>query len=446
MLNVVPATLSNGLRVLVLHLPHLHSVSHAFFVRTGPRYETDATNGVSHLVEHLVFRGTEVHPDSYALNVAVEALGGEINGLTQRDATTIHMTVPPRAAAEGLALLGEICARPLLQGLDVERDVVMEELLDTMDATGCELDVDVLSRRALWAGHPMGLPIAGTPATVEALTEADCRAHYAKTFVVENAVLCIAGPVDAKEMIETAERAFAPLGRGARLPERPAPVPPHRPAIQVQAMEDSQVSVLLTYPAPHENHTEFAALLLLKRVLDDGLGARLRQAVCEQRGLAYSLSASIDAYGDVGALDVELSCAPKKLVAAVAETLKTLRTLAEQPIGEDELARAKTRHRADLEFALDDPSEMCGWFGAMELVGCRATYEERLTEVLAVTTADLQRLARRILDPQAALLTLLGPAEESDTRRLELLLGREKDSTVWLNTDEAEDDDEALAS
>jgi predicted Zn-dependent peptidase len=445
-LNAVGKTLANGLRVVVLELPHLHAVSLALLVRTGPRYETEAKNGISHLVEHLVFRGTVDHPDSSALNVAVEALGGEINGLTQRDATTIHMTIPPRSAAQGLMLLGEICTRPLLSGLDVERDVVMEELLDTLDANGCELDADVLSRRVLWNNHPIGLPIAGTPATVEAITEEECRTHFLRTFVADNSVLCVAGPVTVAEMMQVAERAFANMPRGVALEEPSAPVPPVRAPIQVQAMEDSQVTVLLTYPAPHENHAEFAALLLLKRVLDDGLGSRLRQAVCEQRGLAYSLSASIDAYSDIGALDVELACAPKKLVPAIEQTLATLAELARAPISEAELERVKIRHRAELEFALDDPSEMCGWYGAMELVRCRASYEERMAEVMKVTAAELKALAQRILDPTLAILTLIGPADDSDVRRLELLIGREAQSTVWLDDGTEDDGDDYAAA
>src|SRR5262249_20794293 len=151
-------------------------------------------------------------------------------------------------------------------------------------------------------------------------------------------------------MFEVAERAFSRMRRGAPLPEVAPPAPPARAPIQVQAMDDSQVTAMLTYPAPHENDPDFAALLLLKRVLDDGLGSRLRQAVCEQRGLAYSLSASIDAYGDVGAIDVELACAPRKLVQAIEQTLETLAQLAKEAIGEAELERVKIRHRAELEF------------------------------------------------------------------------------------------------
>jgi predicted Zn-dependent peptidase len=438
-------TLSNGLRITVLELPHLHAVSHAFLVRSGPRYETKQENGISHLVEHLLFRGTVDHPSSYELNVSVEALGGEVNGLTQRDATTIHMTVPPPAAAQALMLLGEMCTRPLLSGIDIERDVVMEELLDTLDTSGLELDGDTLSRRVLWGEAGLGQPIAGTPENVESFSEAQCRAWFERAFNGDNSVLCIAGPVDSKEMFAVAERAFSLLPRGRALPEPKAPVPPQRAPIQLQEMDDSQVTVLLTFPAPHENDRDFATLLLLKRLLDDGFSTRLRQAVCEQRGLAYSLSANVDAYGDAGALDIELACAPKKMVAAIEQTLATVRELSRVRVPEPELARAKVRHRAELEFALDDPSEMCGWYGAMALMGCSASYEERLAEVLRVTAADILKLAERIFDPTLAVLTLIGPAEESDLRKLELSLGREALSTVWLNEESSDEEEDAFS-
>ena len=443
-LKVVHGTLSNGLRVIVLQLPHVHAVSLALMVRAGPRYETLDSNGISHLVEHLLFRGTDQHPSSYALNVAIEALGGEINGLTQRDATTIHMTVPPVAAEAGLAILGEIVTRPLLSGIDVERSVVIEEILDTTNGDGLETDIDAIARRVFWEDHPLSLPIAGSAENVERFTEAQCRAHFERTFVATNGVLCIAGPVDEPKLLAVAERAFGAMPRGVRLPDGLVPTTRDLPPIHVQETEDSQVALLMSFPAPHENHPDFPALLLLRRILDDGLASRMRQAVCEQRGLAYSLSASIDAYSDAGALDLDASCAPKKLVQTAGQMLTTLRTLVEDGVHADELVRVKTRHRAELEFGLDDPSEMCGWYGATELLGCRSTFVDRLSEAMAVTAEDLRRVAGEVFDPSRALLTLIGPAKKTTILELEKLFGRRRGSTVLLNTaEEAEADVEA---
>ena len=446
-LNVVRRRLPNGLRVLFLRLPHVHSVAQAIMVRSGPRYESPADNGLSHLVEHLLFRGTRSHPSSLSFHVAVETLGGEINGLTQRDATTIHLTVPPRATVTGLGLLGEVCTEPLLTGLDVERDVVMEEILDSLDAEGNDLDNDNLSRRVLWGRHPMAQPVAGTIALVERFTEADCRQAFRRAFVAENAVLCLAGPVDPDELMPVISQSFGRMPRGVPVPEVGPPTPHTEQPIQIRPTDDSQISVLLTFPAPHENHPDFSTLLLLRRVLDDGFGARLRQAICEQRGLAYSLSVTIDAYGDAGAFDIEISCAPRKLLSAVRHIFLTLRTLVHRPPDHEELSRAKTRHVAELEFGLDDASEIAGWYGGCELIGCRMGYEERLQEVMAVGPTEIRCLADRMLTEDQALLTLIGPVRLDEVPLLEALMDRPAGSTRWLSEplEEYEEDEEEEA-
>jgi predicted Zn-dependent peptidase len=431
-LKAVRRTLPNGLRVVVLNLPHLHAVSHALLVRCGPRHETVETNGISHLVEHLLFRGTERHPESFTLNAAIEALGGEVNGLTQRDATTIHMTVPPRTAVAGLELLGELCTEPVMGGIEIERNVVIEEILDTTDGRGVETDIDTISRQVMWAGHPLSMPVAGTADNVKRFSRAQCRAHYERTFTGANGVLCVAGPVDEDAIFAAAERSFS-LPRGRQLLDGPAAAPSPGLPIHIQETEDSQVSVLLSFPAPHEHDPRFVPMLLLRRILDDGLSSRLRQAVCERRGLAYSLSASVDAYADAAIFDLDASCAPKKLVPIVTQMLEVLEELSAQGVEADELERVKTRHQAELEFVLDDPSELCGWYGAAELIGSRAGFGERLSEALAVRPAELTALARSVFSRARALLTLVGPADPAAVAKLERVLGRPAGSSVWLN-------------
>jgi predicted Zn-dependent peptidase len=423
-LTVASRTLSNGLTVLVLRLPHLHAVTESLMVRGGPRYERPEDNGLTHLVEHLLFRGTQQHPDGLSFHVAVEALGGEINGVTQRDACTVHLTVPPRNATAGLALLAESTISPLLSGIDVERDVVIEEILDTTGGDGQDLDLDNLSRQVIWRGHPMGRPVAGTLAKVEGFTTPQARAHFRQVFTAENAVLCVAGLVDEEQIFEAAARAFGPMPRGQRLSEIGPPVPVRGLPVQIHGTDDAQVSVLYTFPAPHENHPDFGALLLLRRILDDGFSSRLRQAICEQRGLAYSLGVSVDAYGDACLLDLELACAPRKVVTVIEELERTLDGLTKGPIGDDELARAKTRHVADLEFSLDDPDEIASWYGAAHLIGCNGGLGERLREVMAVTPESLQKLAQSVFDRDASLLSLMGPIKARELARLEKALLR----------------------
>lgn len=404
-------------------------------VRTGPRFERPDENGIAHLVEHLLFRGTERHPESLDFHAAVESIGGEINGMTQRDATTIHLTVPPRHLNEGIELLAEVCTQPRLTGLNVELDVVVEEILDTLDADGNDLDLDTLSRRVLWGDHPMGQPVAGEIELVETFTEAECRSFFEKTFVTRNAVLVIAGPHEPKEVVAQADRAFARMRNGPALPEPQRPVNPPHPAIHVQPTDDAQVSMLLSFPAPDENHPDFGRLMLLRRLLDDGFASRLRQSICERRGLAYSLSVGVDAYQDAGVVDVEVTCAPKRLFAVLEQILSDLDDLRRAPVRRDELSRAKTRHFAELEFGLDDPQELASWHGASELLGLRVSSEARQREVQEATPEEMQRLCGEVFQTSAALLTLVGPVDERVVSRLERLLGRAAGSTLWMGSE-----------
>lgn len=425
MLDVRRHVLPNGLPVIVLPRPGLHAVALAFMVRGGPRFEAPADNGLSHLLEHMIFRGTASYPSSYAINAAIEAVGGEVNGYTQRDVLSIHMTVPRESATAGLELLAELCLRPRLTGLAVERDVVVEEIRDGHDAHGRDVDIDLLSRRVLWPRHPMAQPITGSIPRVMTFSEADVLRYHQRLFGAANGVLVVAGAVDPELVLQLAERDWQALPRGRRLdPPPPSPARAHAP-IYLQRTEDSQVSFAFAFPAPHENDPDFTALLLLKRVLDDGFASRLRRSLVEESGLAYSASASVDAYADLAVLDLEASVSPRKLQTAVEAVLGTIRQLTLEPVSPEELARAERRHRAELEFGLDDPAELASWYGTTELVECPSSYLDRFRQGAHVTPESLLEVARRVFRPELGALTLVGPVRRSELRLLAGRLGRE---------------------
>src|SRR5512142_12379 len=149
------AVLGNGLRVLTARSPGLHSAMIALYVRTGSRHETRAQNGVSHFLEHLFFRGSVGYPDTVAMNAAVEAAGGSLNGITARDHGCYYTPIHPHAVGTGLAVLGDLVRRPLLREMAVEREVILEEILDEVDADGRDIDPDNRSKRIAYAGHPL---------------------------------------------------------------------------------------------------------------------------------------------------------------------------------------------------------------------------------------------------------------------------------------------------
>src|SRR4051812_29544427 len=211
---VQKSVLDNGLRVVTVELPHLHTGMIAAYVRAGSRHEDPVRNGVSHFLEHLFFRGSHGYPDGRGMNALVEDCGGSLNGVTTRDHGYYFSPVHPAQLDAPLAVLGDMLARPLFKEIELEREVILEEILDEVDEDGRDIDVDNLSKRALFPGHPLGLKIAGTRESVSALTEEHLRAQHARAYGARNLVLCAAGPFSHQEGLRLPEKGFGKLPPG----------------------------------------------------------------------------------------------------------------------------------------------------------------------------------------------------------------------------------------
>jgi predicted Zn-dependent peptidase len=402
--------LDNGLRVLTARSPGLHSAMIALYVRTGSRHETAAQNGVSHFLEHLFFRGSVGYPDTVAMNAAVEAAGGSLNGITARDHGCYYTPIHPEEVGTGLAVLGDLIRRPLLREMDVEREVILEEILDEVDASGRDIDPDNLSKRIVFGDHPLGLKIAGTSKSVRRLARRDVRSHHGRYYTGANLVLAVAGPVDAREVAELADAHLGALPRGRPSVDVAAPGWPDGPRLELVEHDDAQAEFSLSFPCPPEHHPDYPAHLCIRRILDDGLSSRLPFEVVEKRGLAYALHAGIDTFADAGMTVVDGACAPRKLPKVIEEVLRVLGELATQPVSEEELLRVQRRHRMTLAFSLDSVSDLAGWYGAGEVLSAPEGFEERCRRVEAVTPASLQRVARETFRRKHLVAVVVGPA------------------------------------
>jgi predicted Zn-dependent peptidase len=414
--------LSNGLRVITAPAPGLHSAMIALYVRAGSRHETPQSNGVSHFLEHLFFRGSEGWPDTVAMNAAVESAGGSLNGITARDHGCYFTPIHPGEVGTGLAVLGDLVRRPLLREMAVEREVILEEILDEVDASGRDIDPDNLSKRIAFAGHPLSLKIAGTAATVRRLRDADVRAHHARFYTGANLVLAVAGPVRPAIVRDLAEEHFGEVPRGRRSVDHPPPSWPSGPNVELVAHEDAQAEFSLSFPCPPENDPDYPVHLCIRRILDDGLSSRLPFEVVERRGLAYSLHAGIDSFSDAGMTVVDGACAPAKLPRVLEEILRVLGELAARTVPEEELVRVQRRHRMTLAFSLDSAAELAGWFGSGEVLSSPEGFEERCRRVERVTPADVLRVARATFRRRNAIAVVVGPARRRERNAVERLL------------------------
>jgi predicted Zn-dependent peptidase len=387
--------LPSGLRVVTIETPHLHTALLAVYVRTGSRHESPGNNGVSHFLEHLFFRGSEGWPDTVKMNAAIEEVGGNLNGVTGRDLGYYYTPLHPAYLSVGMGILGDMLTRPRLTDMEVERQIILEEMLDEVDEKGRDIDLDNLSKRLLFGAHPLAMKIAGTRESVSALKHEQVLEHFARNYVTGNMVVTAAGRVKHSEVLELAERAFASLPRGPHTRETPPRPPPPGPRFHFVAHDESQTEFRLNFLTVPEQHEDFPALQIIRRVLDDGLSSRLPFEVVEKRGLAYSISAGLDSFHDTGIFEIEAASAPEKASRVVEEVLRVLATLCAEEIPQEELKRAQRRHRMLLEFSEDSPGELAGWFGGTELFRVPETFNRRADMVDAETAAHVREVARR---------------------------------------------------
>ena len=407
---VQKSVLGNGLRVVTVALPHLHTGMIAVYVRAGSRHEDAARNGVSHFLEHLFFRGSEGYPDGRAMNALVEDCGGALNGVTTRDHGYYFSPVHPRRLEVPLAVMGDMLARPLFKEIELEREVILEEILDEVDEKGRDIDIDNLSKRALFPGHSLGLKIAGTRDTVSALGEEHLRSQHARAYGARNMVLAAAGPLQHAQVLELAARHFGALPPGSLLSDGPLNGAPRGPLLVAADHTESQMELQISFRTPPEEHPDFPVLRVIKRVLDDGLASRLQMEMVERKALAYSVGAGMDGFTDCSVFEVGCACAPRKAPLALAEMLRILAGLREADLPEDELSRAKKKSRIWLEFSLDSPAEMIGWFGAGELLHPPVEpFDRWLSRIEGVTAADVRRVASALFRRENLVACAVGP-------------------------------------
>jgi len=410
--------LPNGLRVVTLEVPHLHTALLAVYVRCGSRHETRQTNGVSHLLEHLFFRGSERYPDSVGMHGLIEAGGGDLNGFTMRDQGLYYTPIHPRELPVAFDVLGDMLCAPLLKELSIEREVVLEEMMDEVDASGRDVDLGNLSKRLVFGRHPLSYKIAGTRTSVRRLRKQDVREHHRRHYVACNMVVTVAGPVKRRVALELAERAFGRLPRGRPTTEAPPDLAPRGPKVLFVPDVESQTELMLCFPCPPEGHPDFLALTLIRAVLDDGLTSWLPLNIVEKRGLAYSVHAAVDSFSDAAVFELDAACSPGKVLAVIEEMVRLLGLLRREPLAPEVLDRLKRRHRISLDFMLDDLNGLAGWYGGGELFRLPETVEQKVRQLEAVTARQIQQVAERTFARKNLHLLAVGSAKGRAEQRL----------------------------
>ena len=422
--------LSNGLTAVIVERPATHQVLLSLMVRTGSRFEHAGESGISHFLEHVLFRGYAAAPDSHALTLAFEEVGGMVNAVTGVEATEFFLIAHPDRLDLALNRLSQFIREPIFAEVDKERQIILDEMLYDYNDKGELIDLATLSAQLLWPGNPLGQAIAGTPESVGRLGEAELRAYHRRCYLPGNCVLAIVGNVRAAQAADLVRRHFGdwPKGAPALLRRAPAieeaPGSSPGPALRTVADADNQFHVQLSFPGPGYNAPEDLALRLLSRVLDDGPASLLQRVVREERALVYGINAGYTAYCDAGQFDIVTSVKVERLEELLDCVLGVLAGFGKHGPSADEVERARQRHRLDLEFGRDSLGAWSERYAWPLLYSSVIDEAAELEAMERIGVEALHALAARLFAPERLHVTLVGPLDAETDALLKRAVAR----------------------
>ena len=419
--NLRRTTLANGLVVLTESMPHMRSVSMGAWVRQGSRDECASENGLSHFVEHMVFKGTTSR-SAQQIAREVDSIGGNLDAFTSKETVGFTIKVIDENVAPALDVLSDLVLHPQFSAEDLAREqsVILEEI--KMDEDSPDSVVHETWLQNFWPRHPLGRPILGTAATVSSFTQRTVFDHHTRHFSPANMVVSAAGHLEHDEMIARIERHFGTLAAGSTDATSPEPPPVPKPHITLKKKKSlEQVQLCLGMPALPTASPDRFTLYLLNTVLGGGMSSRLFQSIREEAGLAYSIFSELSPFRDCGTLAIYAGVSAEKAPEAVRLTLAEFTRLKKELVSEPELKRAKDQMKSNIVLGMESSgARMSNLARQYVNFGRFVPIEEIIAEIDRITPADLQTLARMLFNSDAMALTLLGNLGEMKFTRDDL--------------------------
>ncbi len=403
-------TLPNGLRLLTREMPHTRSASVLFFMDVGSRYESDAEAGLSHFLEHLLFKGTDRRPQAQDISAAIEGVGGILNAGTGPESTLYWAKVAQPHLSLATDLLTDMLLHSRFDPKEVEKErcVILEEIHMTQDNPS-EL-CGMILENIMWPGHPLGRDIAGLPETVSGFTREDLVGYAARHYTPDNVVVSVAGCIEHDAVLAEIQRLLGDWqgkGSGAFLP-----VTDHQtaPRLKVQYKDTEQANLCVGLPGLSNDHPDRFALGLLNTVLGEGMSSRLFLEIREKRALAYDVHSYVSRFRDTGSTVIFAGVDPKRGADTVKAIQEEVYRMVSAEVTAEELTKAKEFTKGRMLLGLEDSRSVASWLGNQELMRERIlSVDEVVAHVEAVTTAEIQRVARQLFEPQRLSLAVVGP-------------------------------------
>jgi predicted Zn-dependent peptidase len=405
--NIRRTVLPNGLIILTERMDHLRSVAMGVWIKSGSRCEPAEINGISHFVEHMLFKGTRSR-SAQAIAREMDSIGGNLDAFTGKETICFNVKSLADHVPIALDVLSDLVLNPVFAAPDIERErgVILEEI--KIDEDNPDVLVHELFTQSFWKDHPLGWPILGTTRTVASLDQHKLFNYHNDRFHAGNMVFSAAGNLDHDQFAASIAARFSNLSAGASVTELAAPEASARVVLRNKKSLE-QVQICLGVPAPPITDENRYATLILNTVLGGGMSSRLFQTIREERGLAYSIYSDLSPYRDTGTLCVYAGTSSANALQVVDLILAEFARLKQEPLSEEELTRAKDQVRGNILLGLESSNSRMANLARQEMYFHQFySVDEVIARVGEVQASQVQAMAQRLFVPDRIAVTLLG--------------------------------------
>jgi len=412
--------LPNGVRVITERMRNVRSVSVGVWIGTGSREEQPHQLGISHFVEHMVFKGTK-NRSAEQIARSVDSIGGGLDAFTSKELVSYNVKVLDEHLPEAFDVVADLVRNPLFEKIDIEKEkgVILEEL--KMEVDNPEYLIHEIFSSNFWKGHALGRPILGTKQTIRSFDQQSVERYYSQYYTPSNILITAAGNLTHKKLLNLVEDRFADLKRRKLAPAKKVAPRAHAPLIFKEKSSLEQVHVYLGVPSIPMPHESRFACYILNAILGGGMSSRLFQNIREKQGLAYTVYSELAMYRDAGCMLIYAGTSLKSAGKVVESIVHELREVTEHLVSPEEMRRAKDHLKGSFVLGLESTSSRMMSLARQELYFKRFfSLDEMLNRIEEVTPEEVQKLAEQFFDPKNMAVAMLGRLEGFRVRRADL--------------------------
>lgn len=406
--------LDNGLTIVTEQVPSIRSVAIGFWVSVGSRFEDEANNGMSHFIEHMLFKGTNTRT-AQDICQTFEILGAELNAFTTKEFTCFYARLIDEHLETGVEVLADMLQNPLLkpEHIDFERQVVLEEIAMYED-TPDELIHDLFTAN-LWPKHPLGKQVLGQKSGVEKFNPTQIRDYWQTHYYPGNIIVAAAGNTGHEDVVRLINKHYSLSAAGEKIENTQPAKTVSKLAIANKSTE--QVHLCLGTVSLNANHPDRFALAILENIIGGGMSSRLFQKVREEKGLAYSIFSYHSLYQETGNIAIYAGTREANLNKVLTIITAELSDIVAKGVSEDEFNRSREHLKGRLVLGLESARNRMTRLGKSALIHEEIlSTSELIAKIMKVSRDDIDELAKKILRPDRLVLTIIGPVKPKDIK------------------------------